>query len=331
MAAPDQGVAWRYVEGLSKIVLPFVVGMTIINSVERLKALTWVIVLSEGYVAFEFNLSYLSGFNRLWLLGFGGMDNNSNAIALDSCLGLAFFLAVAAERWWQRAAALMALALMTHAVLFSFSRGGMLGMIISGVVIFLLMPKRPAICVCFAVAVLVAVRLAGPDVIARFSTVFADSNSRDSSAESRLVLWSNCLDALSKHPIFGLGPDHWPLNAASYGWPAGKEAHTLWLTIAAELGVPGLLFLASCYAICMLRVWPLTRENHDVPDPWIRELSRMVIASLVGFAVAAQFVSLDMLEIPYYIALIGACVLKLSSMPADAPADSLASVGQQDG
>jgi hypothetical protein len=39
----------------------------------------------------------------------------------------------------------------------------------------------------------------------------------------------------------------------------------------------------------------------------------MVIASLVGFAVPAQFVSLEFLETPYYVALVGAGVLKLSS------------------
>jgi hypothetical protein len=42
----------------------------------------------------------------------------------------------------------------------------------------------------------------------------------------------------------------------------------------------------------------------------------MVIASLAGFAVAAQFVSLEGLEVPYYIVLIGAGALKLASEPS---------------
>jgi hypothetical protein len=44
----------------------------------------------------------------------------------------------------------------------------------------------------------------------------------------------------------------------------------------------------------------------------------MVIASLTGFAVSAQFVSLAGLEAPYYVALLGAGALKLSSLPAPA-------------
>jgi hypothetical protein len=39
----------------------------------------------------------------------------------------------------------------------------------------------------------------------------------------------------------------------------------------------------------------------------------MVIAALVGFSVAAQFVSLVGLESPYYVVLLGAGALKLTS------------------
>ena len=39
----------------------------------------------------------------------------------------------------------------------------------------------------------------------------------------------------------------------------------------------------------------------------------MVTASLIGFCVAAQFVTLHGLEIPYYVVLIGAGALKLNT------------------
>ena len=74
-AAPNQEIAWKFVIELSKIVLPFLAGLTCVGSVHQLKQLAWVIVLSEGYVAWEMNLSYLGGFNRLQEFGFGGMDN----------------------------------------------------------------------------------------------------------------------------------------------------------------------------------------------------------------------------------------------------------------
>jgi hypothetical protein len=42
-------------------------------------------------------------------------------------------------------------------------------------------------------------------------------------------------------------------------------------------------------------------------------VARMVIAALIGFAIAAQFVSLWALEIPYYVVLIGGATLRFSS------------------
>ncbi len=310
----DRGVARDAVEMLTKILLPFLVGITTINSVRQLRQLAWVIVLSQGYVAYELNLTYFSGYNRLWEEGFGGMDNNSAAIALVTCTGLAFFLGLETPKWWLKGLALAAAALMAHAILFSFSRGGMLALAVTGLVSFFLLPKSPRHYLLFAVAAVVVVRLAGPQVLARFETTFAGAEARDASAESRILLWSACWDLMLKNP-WGVGADQFGFVVADYGFRPGKLAHTLWLQVGAEVGFAGLGCLALFYALCLVRLWPLTRDSHPAPDPWCRVAARMVIAALVGFAVSAQFVSLKNLEVPYYVTLIGAAVLKLCSDP----------------
>jgi probable O-glycosylation ligase (exosortase A-associated) len=312
--AIDRGVALESVEILTKIVLPFVVGMTIIDSARKLGQLAWVIVLSHGYVAYELNLTYFGGYNRLWEEGFGGMDNNSNAIAFVTCTGLAFFLGLETPKLWLKGLALAASALMAHAILFSFSRGGMLALAVTGVVSFVLLPKRPKHYLMFALAALVVVRLAGPPVIERFGTAFAGSGERDASAESRLELWAACWDLMLKHP-WGIGPDQFGLVVAEYGFQPGKLAHTVWLQVGAEVGFVGLGCLLLFYGLCVARLWPLARGRRAVPDPWCHVAARMVIASLAGFAVSAQFVSLKNLEVPYYVVLVGAAVLKLCPAP----------------
>lgn len=310
--APDQTVAWGFVESLSKIALPFVVGVTTIDSVTKLKQLAWVMVLSQGYAALEFNLSYFGGFNRLREEGFGSMDNNSQAIALVTSVGLAFFLGLHAQSWWRKVIVFGAAALMAHAILFSNSRGGMLSLCITGVVAFFLLPKRPSYYLIFALAGVLVMRLAGPEVVERFAMTFASGQARDESAQSRLVLWAAMWDTMKTSPL-GVGPDHFPLIVERYGFPRGKEGHSMWLQIGAELGFPGMFLLAAFYGSCVWRLWPLTRESYPTAEPWLRHLARMVIAALVGFAVSAQFVSLKNLESPYYVAMIGAGVLKLAS------------------
>jgi probable O-glycosylation ligase (exosortase A-associated) len=322
LQAPNQALAWEFVEHYSKIVLPILVGITTISSVRQLKLLAWVILLSQAYPAFELNQTYFGGYNQLKEEGFGGMDNNSYAISLVTCTGLAGFLFWHSEMWWQKAIAAACGAFMVHAILFSFSRGGMLGLIVLAVVAFAVMPKRPKECMGFALALAVGLVLAGPQVRERFGTSFAEADGkREASAESRLVLWSACWDTMKQYPVFGVGPDHMPLRMDLYGFRVGKEAHTLWLQIGAEIGLPGMLLLMSYYGVCIIRLLPIALGRTVVTDPWLPYLARAVITSLCGFAVSAQFVSLEFLETPYYIVLVGAGVLKLSARPGPLDVD----------
>ena len=103
--AAEQGPAWEFVAAATKIVLPFLVGITTIDSTAKLRQLAWVIVLSQGAVAAALNLDYLSGFNRLVEADFAGMDNNTTAAALVTCVGLAFFLGLSALQWKHKALA----------------------------------------------------------------------------------------------------------------------------------------------------------------------------------------------------------------------------------
>jgi probable O-glycosylation ligase (exosortase A-associated) len=324
--AEDQEVAWMAVESLAKIVIPFVVGMTLLDSVQRVKQLAWVILASQGYVAYEMNLSYFGGFNRLHEAGGSGMDNNSLAIALVATAALGFFLGLDAHRWWRKAIAYGFTLAVVHAVFLSFSRGAMIALTFTAVVSFLLIPKQFKHYVIFTVAVLLCLRLAGAEVRERFMTSFAQEEKRDASAQSRVMLWGDCLDSIKKNPWVGLGPEHWPLKVEKlYHWPKGKHAHTLWLQLGAELGVPALVFLILFYLLCITGLCGFLLAPPPRSDPWLRGAARMVIAAIAGFMVAAQFVSLPGLELPYYVTLVGAGVLKLSSMPAAAMTPSAGS------
>jgi O-antigen ligase len=314
--APNKAAAWDFVEALTKIVLPFLVGITMIDSVAKLKQLAWVIALSHGYLAFELNLTYLNVYNQVYFDGYGGMDNNCVAITMVTCVGLAFFLGLSAQTLLGKGLGFASALLIAHVVMFSFSRGGMLALIITALVTFWLIPKKFSYYVIFLLAILVGFRLSGREVTDRFLTIFASAKERDESAQSRLDLWKDCLDSMSKHPVFGVGPDHWRFTVEKYGHPQGKLAHTLWLQVGAELGIPGLLALVLFYWLTIRRLWPLARERVTVSDPWLLGAARMVIAAIIGFAVAAQFVSLVGLETPFYVTLIGAGILKLISQPA---------------
>ena len=325
-AYPDVGIL--FLENCAKIVLPALAGLTLINSRRDVYLLAWTIVASLGYVAYDLNMSYFSGFNRLEFAGFGGMDNNSMTIGLVTGVGFAFFLGLSETVWWRRYLAYAASAFMTHAVFFSFSRGGMLGLCVVGAATLLVIPKTRKNLTLVALGAVIALAMAGPEVWERFHSISdttltgAEAEEADWSAESRIELWKICIRMTVEDPVFGKGPDHFPLlvdeyefsNVFQHAFGRGKEAHTLWLQIAAELGIPGVTFLALFYALTMIGLWKYTRHDQsDSQGLTAGATARMVWAALAGFVVSAQFVSLEGLEIPYYVTLVGLGSLKLLS------------------
>ncbi len=323
---PEVGLG--FLESMGKIVLPAIAGLTLINSRRDVYALAWTIAGSIGYVAYDLNNSYFSGFNRLSFEGFGGMDNNSWTIGLVAGVGFSFFLGLSEKIWWRRYLAFAFAAFLTHAVFFSFSRGGMLGLVVVGLASAWLIPKSSKNIALMAFGVCVALAMAGPEVVERFSSINksslagADAEEVDASAESRVELWGICLQMTAESPLFGKGPNHFPLfvhlydvkGTAGMGYKQGKEAHTLWLQIAAELGIPGVMFLFLYYVLTVKGLYRYSRlDRTDSQGLTPGATARMVIAALVGFIVSAQFVSLEGLEIPYYIAIVGLGSLKLAT------------------
>jgi probable O-glycosylation ligase (exosortase A-associated) len=315
LMAPHAELAWTYFEMLSKILLPLFIGCTLLISTARIQQLMWVIILSQGYVAFEMNLSYFAGFNRLYRQGFSSLDNNTAAVAMVVCAGVSFFLAMHEKSRLRQAIAGAVFLLCSHAVMFSFSRGALLALICSGMAAFIVLPKRPIYIAALIVAVLVGYRMAGAEVIARFKTTFSEKESRDASAESRLTLWRGCLAEMAQHPLYGIGPDHWKTVAHHHGVEYGKAAHSLWMQTAAECGFTGLVSLALFFSLCVWRCWRLTLLPDGAIDPQLKDIARMVLCGLCGFIVAAQFVSVGLIEISYSVAAAGIATLRLASLP----------------
>lgn len=300
--AERSGVGWAEVIERAKVVLPFIAGLTLLTDRRWLWAYAWLLVLASGYVAFEMHVAYyIDGYNRAQEFGLLG-DNNSFAISMVVAVGPALFLGFATNRLWLRAVAFTCAALIMHATIMTSSRGGLLALIITGVVVVIVMPKRPSYVLAMVLAAALGVRLTGPQIAARFQTIFVDADERDGSAQSRIVMWGYCLELIRQNPLVGIGPRHFPIVADRFGLTRGKSAHSLWLQTGAEIGIPGLAFLIAFFGSAMLAALRLSRSG----DPRSNALGLYVFSGLAGFVVSAQFVSLDGLELPYYVVLVGA-------------------------
>jgi len=308
LQALNQAAAEDALLNLSKIVLPFLVGLTTLRGEKQARIVCWIIVLAQAYICLEMNRAYLGGYNQVRDQGFGGMDNNSFGIALAATLGPALALAISTKSWWLKGLAAVSTLLILHTTLLTFSRGAMIALIAVFVVAFVILPKRPTFIAAILAVLLVAVRLTGPELLSRYQSSFVSEESLDGSAASRIELWKDCLNVALDRPLLGLGPDNWPYIAAKYGWPAGKSAHSVWFQLSAEVGFPGAAFLLLFYVISAWKLWSLARQRD--PAQWSSTLLAVgVILSIVGFVVSAQFVTLQGLEIPYYVTMAGLVLL----------------------
>lgn len=317
--SPNPSLGWPFVEFLAKIVLPVLAGVTLIDKPWKLDALLWTLVASCGFLAYEANLAYYQGVS-LATGTFRGLDNNSFSILMVAGYGLTLSLAFTDRLWWRRWACFGMAACMAHVPMLSQSRGGMVGIIAATAAVAYVVPKTRRFYLLSAAALVAGSVLAGPSVIEEFSTTLATEEGRDYSAQSRLDLWTHCADAMIKNPLFGVGQEHWGIYAEKYGWPRGKEAHSLWFQTAAELGVPGLLFLTGFYLTAITASRRLQRTAHE---PAVVNAATAVTPGLIGFAVSAAFVTVEGFELPYYIALLtmAASQVEAISVASDRPSD----------
>jgi O-antigen ligase len=149
--------------------------------------------------------------------------------------------------------------------------------------------------------------LAGREIRDRFFTV--SNYQADQSANSRLGSWNAAFHIANDYPVFGVGIRNSNLVSYKYGADEeGRTIHSQYLQTLADNGYPGL----ALYILALGSVWiALVRSRRALKsrtDPDALQLRSMVgglEGSLLVFCVGGSFLSLEVFELPYLIALLG--------------------------
>jgi putative inorganic carbon (hco3(-)) transporter len=328
-----------------KIILIFVLMMSTITTPRRLQQMTWVMIVASGYIACRGVIDYGSGVNLVEgnRLGgaVGGMFKNPNDLALNLVTFLAptLFVIIQEERTPRRLLAALIAVVMVVATTFTKSRSGFLGLVaMAGVIAYYAARVKPG----FIMAVVVAGVLALPAMPASFwtrmeSIVNAEEDTTGSRA-ARIRLLKQGLEVFVANPLTGVGAGQFQ----NYNGPGIVEkwrvTHNVWLQVAAELGIFGLLTFAflvaraytSCFAALRLLKRPRRQRSHQVvagtplardeqsaltqaglaatgeqlsEEDWrILEINaKSMIAGLVGWTVCALFASVAFNWTFYYV------------------------------
>jgi O-antigen ligase len=270
------------------------------------------------------------------------MFKNPNDLALNLVTFLAptLFVIIQEERTPRRLLAALIAVVMVIATTFTKSRSGFLGLVaMTGVVAYYAARIKPG----FIMAVVVAGVLTLPTMPGSFwtrmdSIVNADVDATGSRA-ARIRLLNQGLEVFAANPLTGIGAGQFQNYNAPGIVEKWRVTHNVWLQVAAELGIFGLLTFAflvaraytSCFAALRMlkrprrrRVFhqvgadaplaggepsaleparlPVSDEQLSEDDRRILEINaKSMIAGLVGWTVCAFFASVAFNWTFYYV------------------------------
>jgi len=295
---------WDRWTAVQKVLFMCLVGYALTTNRERVNQLVWVVVLAMGFWGVKGAISVIlhGGTNQ----GIHGPEagiasaNNEFGIALIMILPLLFYQwELATNRHLRRALMVMGF-LISISIIFTYSRGALVGLVAMGAVFWLRSRAKVATGALILVLGLSVYYFVPQHWFDRMATI--ETYEKDSSAMSRIDYWKISLRIAEQHPIFGGGfkVTYWPeiTNAMLVGTnlprlKAGRAAHSIWFEVLSEQGWIGLGFFVAIALYSWYNCQWLIRQSRDRAElVWANLLGRMGQSVLVGFWTAASFGSM---------------------------------------
>jgi O-antigen ligase len=302
----DPAEGWAtFNDSFVKAVLMFIVMVNVVRTDWRLKGLIW-ISLGVGCLL---SLNAIDNFRagNFTIEGYrvegdlGGMFGNPNDMALHLVtmipLAVAFMMMA-------RNAALKALfagcaILMVAGTVVTFSRGGFLGLVISGAVLawkFGRGNRLPVTLVC-VVVIVAFLGLAPGGYGQRLLSLFNSNLDAVGSSSARQELLIHSIKVAIRHPLFGIGMGSYHIVS-----PQEHVSHNAYTQVAAEMGMAALVFYTLFIVTPLKRLWQIERETFERKrKSGFYYLAVGMQASLVAYMVASFFASVAYQWYVYYL------------------------------
>ncbi len=298
---PD--LAWLQLEKVVKIQFAIFLTLILINSREKIHALTWAIALSLGFYGIKGGIFTIitGGSYHVWgpegtFIG----GNNEIGLALIMTIPLMRYLQLNTQRPWLRYGLVGAMVLTTVAVLGTQSRGALLGITAMGLFLLIKSRKKSLMIILLAMAVPVMLSFMPQSWFERMGTI--KTYEQDASALGRFDAWKFAFQQAVDRPLTGGGFEVF----------AGRiDAHSIYFEILGEHGFVGLiLFLSLGVMAWRTGSWIIKNCKGQPELKWLSDLAAMLQVSLIGYAVAGAFLGLAYFDMYYHlVAMLAICKL----------------------
>lgn len=299
--AQNPDLAWPALEKISKILLFIFLTIMYFQSRERLHALFLVLALSLGFFGLKGGIWALRTGGANQVLGPEGtfLDGNTEiGLALNMTLPFLYYLSNAEPRSWLRRLLKLMFGFSIVAIIFTYSRGAVLGLPIVMAAMFLKSGKRIVGILVFAVAAFFVQNFAPPQWFAKMHTI--ETYDQDTSAMSRIRAWQTTLDIAFEHPLVGRG--FWALEGYVGRFGGVPSAHSIYFAVLGDHGFPGLFVFVGLILSCLLTLSRLKRRvGNQKEHAWLANYCQMIQASLIGYAVSGAFLTMAYFDLFYHL------------------------------
>jgi probable O-glycosylation ligase (exosortase A-associated) len=301
------GAALPMLEKVSKIYLPLILTLVLINTREKLFYLIVAIAVSFGLIAVKGGVfAFATGFSYHVRGPDGTHFGNNNEFAIANLMTIPLVILLRREITDSRLKLALAgaIPLMFASAISSQSRGALVTMV-ALVPLLLWHSRRKYLAVPILALGLVAAAVVLPETwFDRMETI--DSYQEDASAMGRIRAWKDGIAYAFRNPITGGGFDSW-------AWITEREWHSAYVEALAEHGFVGFfLWLALLYGT-ILSLTRLPRLTRHIPEmQWVSNYSYMLRASLVAYAAGSLFLGITYWDLMYHIVFIAVLVKKFA-------------------
>lgn len=305
---PDE--AWLEWNKVMKILLFTFVTMMLIFGHSRIRALLIVIALSVGFFGVKGGIFTLmtGGKYRVWgpAQSFIG-DNNSLGLAMLMVVPLIVVLSMEARNKWFKAGGYVAAALTVVAIIFTYSRGDLLGLAAITSLAVLKSRKKLLLLMLIVPVALIGVSLVPQKLIDRAHTI--KTYQLNASAMERIQAWGVAWNVALANPVLGAGfkfsynQPRWLDYAMVKGGIWGNKsrvAHSIYFQMLGQHGFVG-AFLFVALLIFTYRKFSKVRKvaKGSDGDAYLVRYATALQIGLVGYMTSGAFLSMAYFDLLY--------------------------------
>jgi putative inorganic carbon (HCO3(-)) transporter len=235
----------------------------------------------------------------------GGIFENPNDLAVNIAINfplcLTFLFAsrgIVKKGFWA-----IGLLAMPYAVVATYSRSGLMAMIVSVLIClweFGIRGKRFYVLLLSGILGILGlgVAISTPHYATRIQSLFSgniEGSADKGSLEARKELLRQSIQLTLQHPVFGVGAGNFPV--ATEAW---RVAHNTYTELSAEGGFPALILFLTFLVLAFRNVRRVRKTSRYREDEQIQLFASAMWASLAAYVVGAMFSSTEYQLFPYF-------------------------------